>query len=46
MKMIDEVSAKRTPLLERRLQEYQAYATRGGILSDSDFARTLLVEDS
>jgi hypothetical protein len=43
--MIDDVESKRTPLLERRLKEYRDYVNRGGVLSDYDFTRTLLLED-
>ena len=46
VKMIDEVTQKRTPLLERRLREYQDFAKRGGVLSEYDFTRTLLLEDN
>jgi hypothetical protein len=46
--MIDEVkkSSDRTPLLERRMGEYQAYVDRGGILTDDDMKRTALVEEN
>lgn len=44
VKMVDEVTKGRTATLERRMKEYQGYAERGGILSDNDFSRTLLVE--
>jgi len=45
--MIDEVktSSDRTPLLERRMGEYQAYVDRGGILTEEDMSRTALVEE-
>jgi hypothetical protein len=45
--MIDEVrkSMDRTPLLDRRMGEYQAYVDRGGILSEEDMERTALVEE-
>ncbi|CAB9503724.1 expressed unknown protein [Seminavis robusta] len=43
--MIDEVTQKRTQLLERRMKEYRDYVNRGGTLSDYDFTRTLLVEE-
>ena len=42
--MIDEVTNKRTPTLERRMKEYYDYVARGGVLSDYDFSRTMLVE--
>ena len=46
IRMIDQVDRDRdrTPLLERRLNEYQAYVDRGGILSDYDMTHTELVE--
>jgi hypothetical protein len=44
--MVDEVTQKRTPLLERRMNEYLAYVQRGGVLSENDFTHTALVEDS
>jgi len=47
--MVDEVTGgkkQRTPLLERRMKEYNEYVKRGGVLSDYDFTRTLLIEDS
>lgn len=44
--VIDEVTQKRTILLERRLKEYRDYVERGGVLSESDFAHTALLEDS
>jgi len=45
--MIDEVNLARdrTPLLERRMKEYQAYVNRGGILTDDDMTKTVLVEE-
>jgi hypothetical protein len=45
IEMIDEVKGGRTPLLERRMGEYQAYADRGGILSEEDMTKTDLVEE-
>mmetsp|Transcript_32859 Transcript_32859/g.79873 ORF Transcript_32859/g.79873 Transcript_32859/m.79873 type:complete len:513 (+) Transcript_32859:97-1635(+) len=46
IKMVDEVGSKgRTPLLERRLGEYQAYVDRGGVLSPEDFDHTALAEE-
>jgi hypothetical protein len=36
----------RTPLLERRLREYQAYVDRGGVLSADDMTKTNLVEET
>lgn len=46
IKMVDEVERKgRTPLLERRMGEYQAYADRGGVLSEDDMKKTALIED-
>ena len=45
--MVDEVGNNRnnrSPLLERRLNEFQAYVDRGGILSESDMAKVDLVE--
>ncbi|KAL7555562.1 hypothetical protein ACA910_013038 [Epithemia clementina (nom. ined.)] len=46
IRMVDEVDlpVDRTKLLERRLQEYQAYVERGGILSKADMTRTALME--
>jgi hypothetical protein len=45
--MVDDVGNGRirTPLLERRMGEYQAYVDRGGILSKEDMQRTALYED-
>lgn len=46
VKMVDEVERQgRTPLLERRMGEYQAYVERGGVLSHDDMKKTELVED-
>jgi hypothetical protein len=44
--MVDEVDDKRarTPLLERRMAEYQAYVERGGVMSLDDMTKTNLVE--
>lgn len=42
--MIDQVNRERSPLLERRMGEYQAYVDRGGVLSDDDLLKTTLVE--
>ena len=46
--MVDEVNKARdrTPLLERRMQEYTDYVKRGGVLSDYDRTKTVLVEES
>jgi hypothetical protein len=45
--MVDEQGNKdRSPLLERRMAEYQRYVDRGGVLSDEDFERTALVEEN
>lgn len=49
--MTDEAVHKardRTPLLERRMLEYQAYVQRGGVLSEEDRSKTgqVLMEDS
>ena len=46
--MVDEVERQRdrSPLLERRLNEYQAYVDRGGILSKDDMKKTALVEEN
>lgn len=45
--MLDEVtkSRDRTSLLDRRMQEYQAYVARGGVMSDDDMKKTALVEE-
>eukprot|EP00428_Durinskia_dybowskii_P022166 CAMPEP_0170204592 /NCGR_PEP_ID=MMETSP0116_2-20130129/1825_1 /TAXON_ID=400756 /ORGANISM="Durinskia baltica, Strain CSIRO CS-38" /LENGTH=310 /DNA_ID=CAMNT_0010454953 /DNA_START=135 /DNA_END=1067 /DNA_ORIENTATION=+ len=43
--MIDQVDHGRTPLLERRMGEYQAYVDRGGVLSEVDMTKTELVEE-
>ncbi len=45
IKMIDQVKQGRTPLLERRMGEYQAYVDRGGILSEDDMTKTALLEE-
>jgi len=47
IRMVDEVSKRkdRTPLLERRMGEYQAYVDRGGILSEEDMKKTTLDEE-
>jgi len=47
IRMTDEIIKKRqrSPLLERRMGEYQAYVDRGGILSEEDMGKTALVED-
>jgi hypothetical protein len=48
IRMIDEVTkpGDRTPLLERRLDEYNAYAKRGGVLTEYDMTRIVTMEDS
>jgi hypothetical protein len=38
-------SKARTPLLDRRMSEYQAYIDRGGVLSTEDMEHTSLYED-
>ena len=48
IRMVDEVGDRkkdRPALLERRLGEYQAYVDRGGILSQEDMGKTVLVEE-
>jgi hypothetical protein len=45
IRMIDEVTKDRTPLLERRMREFEDYVKRGGGLSDYDMTKTALVED-
>ena len=45
IEMIDQVHKGRTPLLERRMGEYQAYVDRGGVLSETDMRKTALVEE-
>lgn len=46
IRMIDEVNLARdrSPLLERRMREYEEYAKRGGVLSDDDITKIDLVE--
>lgn len=48
IRMIDEVqkAGDRTPLLERRMDDYERYVKRGGILSEDDMQHTELMEDS
>ena len=46
--MVDEVGDSRrdrSANLERRLNEFQAYVDRGGILSKDDMGKTVLVEE-
>ena len=46
--MVDEVGDRRrdrSANLERRLNEFQAYVDRGGILSKDDMGKTVLVEE-
>ncbi|KAG7353542.1 hypothetical protein IV203_002897 [Nitzschia inconspicua] len=45
--MVDEVGngRDRTPLLERRMSDYQAYVDRGGVLSAKDIMHTALYEE-
>ncbi len=46
VKVVDDVDREgRTPLLERRMGEYQAYVDRGGVLSEDDMKKTALVEE-
>ena len=47
IRMVDGVDKRkgRTPLLERRMGEYQAYVDRGGILSEEDMKKLTLVEE-
>ena len=46
IRMIDEVDVPndRTPLLERRMKEYESYVKRGGVLSEYDMTKTELIE--
>lgn len=46
--MVDEVDVQRdrSPMLDRRMTEYQQYVDRGGVLTEYDFTRTELVEES
>lgn len=46
IRMVDEVNRERSPLLERRMQEYEAYVKRGGVLSEDDMIKTDLMEDA
>lgn len=44
--MVDEQGDKdRTPLLERRMADFQRYVDNGGILSDEDYDHIALVEE-
>jgi len=46
IRMVDEVGTRgrdRSPLLERRMGEYQAYVDRGGRMSEEDMEKTALV---
>ncbi|MGK3745874.1 MAG: hypothetical protein ACI90V_012735 [Bacillariaceae sp.] len=48
IRMVDEVGSRRrdrSPLLERRMGEYQAYVDRGGIMSDEDMEKIELEEE-
>jgi hypothetical protein len=47
IRMVDEVNrAKdRSPLLERRMREYDEYVKRGGVLSEQDMTKIDLVEE-
>lgn len=49
IRMVDEINnnsrRNRTPMLERRLGEYQAYVDRGGILTEQDMTKTDLMEE-
>lgn len=44
IRMVDDVNRGRSPLLERRMGEYQAYVDRGGILTEEDMMKIDLVE--
>lgn len=48
IQMVDEVDVQRdrSPLLERRMQEYREYVERGGVLTEYDMTKTALVEDA
>lgn len=48
IRMIDDVdkAQDRTPLLERRMLEFQEYTKRGGVLSEDDMEKIDLVEES
>ena len=46
IRMVDEVNRERSPLLERRMQEYEAYVKRGGVLSEEDMIKTDLMVDA
>jgi hypothetical protein len=45
IQMVDEVTRDRNALLERRMQEYQDYVSRGGVLNEYDMRKTTLVEE-
>jgi hypothetical protein len=48
IKMIDEVTkpGDRSPLLQRRMDEYVAFVGRGGVLSEYDMTKTELIEEA
>lgn len=48
IQMIDEVTkpGDRSPLLQRRMDEYVAFVGRGGVLSEYDMTKTDLMEES
>jgi hypothetical protein len=48
IQMVDEVDVQRdrTPLLERRMQEYNDYVKRGGVLNEDDMTKTDLIDDA
>eukprot|EP00934_Nitzschia_sp_Nitz4_P002250 Nitzschia sp. Nitz4//scaffold107_size73032//33551//34948//NITZ4_005760-RA/size73032-processed-gene-0.125-mRNA-1//-1//CDS//3329532593//2250//frame0 len=44
IRMVDEVRGERSPLLERRMGEYERYVNRGGVLTEEDMTKKALVE--
>ena len=46
IQMVDEVRGRRTPLIDRRMQEFRAYEARGGVMSEEDMTKINLVEDA
>jgi hypothetical protein len=43
--MVDDVRGGRFPLIDKRMLEFRAYESRGGVMSEEDMTKVDLVED-
>lgn len=45
IQMVDDVRGGRFPLIDKRMLEFRAYESRGGVMSEEDMTKVDLVED-